>query len=90
MSINGIEITDIRIYPLNEHPTGAKALVKIIINDILILQGIKILNGNKGIFLKFPTYFNQASISPITAELRNYISNQILSQYKLSKNKLNA
>jgi DNA-binding cell septation regulator SpoVG len=92
MSINGLEVTDVIIFPLKHKidNSSLSAFARIILNDAFIVSGVKIFEGKNGPFIKFPQEYNKAANKgydvcfPITAELRNYISDQVLSQYSLT------
>ena len=87
--INGLEITDVIIFPVKKKDGTLKAFVKVIINDQLIISGIRIVEGRNGPFICFPQETNERDgkcfhvCFPITAELRSYMSDQILSQYAI-------
>jgi len=94
MSINGIEITDVIVFPVRKSQEGNKRLayVKIILNDSLIFNGITIYEGHQGPFIRFPQQINEKNskgydiVFPIKAELRNYISEQVIAHYEISVN----
>ena len=49
MAINGIEITDVIIFPVkNKGESSLQAFARIIVNDQFIINGIKILEGKNG------------------------------------------
>lgn len=91
--INGIEITDVVIYPLRNTPTSdskLKAFARVVLNDQFIISGLRIFEGKNGLFISFPQEYNKKEEKgydvcfPITAEFRQYIMDQVLSQYSLS------
>lgn len=91
MSINGLEITDVIIFPV-KNKTGdstVQAFARIILNDQFIVSGIRIIEGKNGPFISFPKEYNKQAgkgydiCFPITAELRTYICDQVLSQYSI-------
>jgi len=95
MSINGIEITDVIVFPVKKRveSSSLRAFVRIILNDQFIINGISVIEGKHGPFVSFPKEYNKTEgkgydiCFPIAAELRSYISDQILSQYELVTNK---
>ncbi len=92
MAVNGIEITDVFIFPLRkrEKETALKAFARIVINDQFIINGIRVFEGKNGPFISFPREYNKNEDKgydiyfPITAELRAYVADQVLSQYSVS------
>jgi DNA-binding cell septation regulator SpoVG len=92
MSINGIEVTDVIVFPIRKKVEKSKmqAFARVIINDQFIINGIRIFEGNNGPFIRFPQEYNKDANKgydicfPTTAELRTYISDQVLSQYSIS------
>jgi stage V sporulation protein G len=94
MSINGIEVTDVIIFPVKNKTENSAlhAFARVIINDQFIISGIRIFEGKNGPFIRFPQEYNKAAgkgydiCFPTTAELRTYISDQVLNQYSMSLN----
>lgn len=91
MAVNGIEITDVIVFPIRNRLNGSNtlALAKVIINDQFIINGIKIKEGRQGLYINFPHLeVNGKKIEtgfPITAELKSYFMDQVLSQYSIAK-----
>jgi stage V sporulation protein G len=93
MSINGIEITDVIIFPVKCKVKGAhiQAFARIILNDQFVISGIRVMEGKNGVFVKYPYEISETNRKcdicfPVTAELRTYISDQVLSQYNITMN----
>lgn len=97
MSVNGIEITDVIIFPVKREKevenSALKAFARIILNDQFIISGVRIFKGKNGCFVQFPQEYTKHGKEgpkgydicfPITAEFRSYINDEILSQYKVS------
>ena len=90
MSINGIEISDVIVFPIkNPQPdSNLKAFAKVILNDQFIISGIRIVEGKNGLFLGFPQDYDKEQKKgydiafPITAELRTYFTESVLMQYQ--------
>ena len=82
MSVNGIEITDVVVFPVKNRDENDNllAFARIILNDQFMISGIRVRKGKNGPFISFP----QNTCFPITAELRSYISDQVLMQYELN------
>ena len=80
-----MEITDIRIRRL-EGNNKMKAIVSITIDDEFVLHDIKVVDGEKGLFIAMPSkktadgeYRDIAH--PIKTEARNRIQKMILERY---------
>ena len=89
MSINGIEITEIKINPLTKKEPGShlEAFARIILNGQLCINSIRVIQGKFGPFISFPREFNQKENKgynlcyPITKALQDYLSERILRQW---------
>lgn len=84
-----MEITDIRIRRL-EDSGKMKAIVSITIDDEFVLHDIKVVDGEKGLFIAMPSkktgegeYRDIAH--PIRTETRNRIQKLILERYALER-----
>jgi stage V sporulation protein G len=92
MSINGLEVTDVLVFPVKKKSENSclAAFARLVVNDCFIVSGIRILEGRNGPFVAFPqeTSKNDGKsfdiAFPITAELRTYLCDQILIQYSIS------
>lgn len=81
-----MEITDIRIRKLDDEGK-MRAIVSITIDDEFVLHDIKIVDGEKGLFIAMPSkrttdgeYRDIAH--PIKTETRNRMQTMILDRYK--------
>ena len=91
-TINGLEITDVIIFPVKHKckQSNLLAFAKVVFNDQFLVTGIKILEGKNGPFIAFPVEYdrisgkNYDSCFPVTRELREYITDEIISQYNIS------
>ncbi len=76
--------TSIKIYPDLDLTSHIRARVKVILNDSLVLNGMKIIKGQFGHFLSFP---NQEPGSPFkiydvfSFRLRKSLQNRVLEEY---------
>ena len=88
MSINGIEITEIKISPTKSEGSNVKALARIVLNGQLCINGIRIVKGKFGPFISFPGTFDKKSgkgyqlAHPVTRALQEYLSERILRQWQ--------
>jgi len=62
------------------------SLVDIVFDRDIIVKNVKLMSGDKGEYLVFPTNKIGKSITfPITEDFRQYILNEVLNQYKESE-----
>jgi len=81
----GIEIQVQRMYRF-ESDRPLKAFADIIVNDCILIKGIKVLNGNDGLFVTMPQEQAQDkkwydSVRCLTQEVREQITHEVLSVY---------
>ncbi len=80
-----MELTEININLRDEEKL--KAFVNITFDDVFVVRGLKVIKGNKGLFVCMPsrkladgTYKDIAH--PIDNEFRQHIENMILQKYQ--------
>jgi DNA-binding cell septation regulator SpoVG len=91
MSINGLEITDVIIFPIKTRAEGSRILAyaRVIFNDVITLNGVQIVRGKRGIFMALPSELNRVDgkryeiCFPITAEMRRYMIDNVLNQFQI-------
>ncbi len=81
-----LEISSIK-FKLIKTESKVKALASVVFNEALAVHGIKVIEGNSGLFVAMPSrkgkedeYFD--IVHPITAELRNKIRDLVLESYQ--------
>ena len=77
-----IQVT--RIHRLDNLKT--RAFVDIVVNEVLLIKGLKILNGRNGLFITMPQYKagngrSYGIVIPLTKEIREEISSVILNAF---------
>lgn len=84
-------ITNVSVYTLNDSNSKTVALATVTISDCLVLTGLKIVKGKKGMFVSMP----QRKLSkpdkngneyadiffPVTHEFREQLTNAVLDEY---------
>ena len=85
-----MEITEVRISISNDR---VKAYASITFDNLLVVHGIKILDGKKGIFVAMPSKCSgdkfKDLVHPLNTEFRKLIQDKILSEYeKVSKEEI--
>lgn len=83
-----MEITDVRVRRV-ETDSKMRAIVSITIDDAFVVHDIKVIEGEKGLFIAMPS--KKASdgefrdiAHPIKASVREYIQTKILDAYQNS------
>ena len=89
MEQSKIEVTQVNVYPLNEgaYIGRLKALANIVLNDQIQVRGLRVMDGENGLFVGYPVdkFYNGENfrniVFPITAELRQHIEKSVLEKY---------
>lgn len=84
-----LAVSEVRIFPFKEGPSlgHMKAIAEIVLNDQFIVRGLRIMDGEYGLFVSYPTdpfvkgddY--KSICNPITRQLREHIENTVLEKY---------
>lgn len=78
------------VYPNKESNTNLKAMVILEVEDCLIVNSVKIVEGKKGLFVSMPQYKDKNGdykdiVYPNSKEKRNSLSALILAEYEKVK-----
>ena len=81
---------DVRAYPIAEPKSNTVAFASVTINDMVAINGIRVVNGEKGLFAAMPqtkdTNGEYRDIAfPVTKELRQQLNKAILDEYAVAK-----
>ena len=87
-----LAVTQVQVYPFKEGPSMGKMLAKasIVLNDQLQVRGLRIMEGENGLFVGYPNdpfYKGEDFRSvcfPMTRQLREHIENCVLEKYQAS------
>jgi len=81
------DITDIKVYPFKNSDGKVKAFAQIVLNGSLKISGIKVIEGENGLFIGYPAekskdgkYFD--IVHPVTREGKNFIQDVVLANYE--------
>jgi stage V sporulation protein G len=79
-----MEITEIRIHLMNEE--RLKAFASVTFNNCFVVRNMKVVQGNKGVFLcmpsrKLPDGSHKDMVHPITQQFRKYLEDEVLTAY---------
>lgn len=84
-----MEITEIRVFKM-ENKGKLLGYANVVLNNSIVLRGIKIIDGTKGKFIAMPARLDSKAIKPrfrefyhpINSESREIISNAVLQAYE--------
>ncbi len=84
-----LRVTQVKVFPFRDGPNMGriKALANIVLEDQLHLRGLKVMDGENGLFVGYPVdpfYKGEEYRSiffPITRELRDEIETAVLAEY---------
>jgi stage V sporulation protein G len=82
----GLEITDCRVRPCNKEDERLKAFATITFNSCFIVTDLKVIQGNKGLFVAMPSRRRKDGkfrdiAHPLNKEMRAQIEERVLSDY---------
>ena len=81
-----MEITEVRVFPVKDDEK-LKAFVSIVLDNCFIISDIKIINGNKGLFISMPSKKRKDGTfrdiaHPLNSETRKAMEDVILNKYE--------
>jgi stage V sporulation protein G len=81
-----IRITEVRIHLLEDSQSKLKAYANITFDDCFVIHGIKVIEGDRGLFIGMPRRKKQdgphrISRTPINKETREFIEARIIEAY---------
>ena len=81
-----MNITDTNVRLINKEGK-MKAVASITIDDVFVVHDIKIIDGEKGLFIAMPSRKSQDGeyrdiVHPINQETRSFLQNLILNKYQ--------
>ena len=84
-----LAVTNVDVYTFKEGTLGCiKALASIIINDQFVIRGLRVMDGENGLFVGYPNdpFYKGENMKcicqPITRQLREHIENVVLEKYQ--------
>jgi len=81
---------DVRAYPIAEPKSNTVAFASITINDMIAINGIRVVDGANGLFAAMPQAKDKDGeyrdiAFPVTKELRQQLNKAILDEYAAAK-----
>lgn len=83
-------VTNVRVFPFKDGANmgHVKALAKVVLNDQMQLTGLRVMDGENGLFVSYPfdPFYKgeeyRSIFFPITRECRQHIENCVLEKYQ--------
>jgi len=81
-----MEITEVKVYPAKDD-SKLKAYATIVFDGDFIIRDLKIIEGEKGLFVSMPSRRMKDGsfrdiVHPLNAETRSMIENAVIAEYK--------
>ena len=83
-----MKITDVKVKKFSKKNGSLKGFARVTLDESIVLTGIKVIKGNKGLFVSMPQTYSEKDdewydiFFPITAEFREKLVDAILEAYK--------
>lgn len=85
-----LAVTSVQVFPLREGlgSETLKAFAQVVLNDQLVIRGLRIKDGVNGLFVSYPLdpFYKgeefRTIVNPITRQLREHIENCVLEKYQ--------
>lgn len=82
---------DIRAYPIAEPKGNTVAFASVTINDMIAINGIRVVSGTNGLFAAMPQAKDDKGeyrdiAFPVTKELRQQLNKAVVDEYSIQKN----
>jgi stage V sporulation protein G len=90
-ALNGINASDIkldiRVYPIAEAQGNTKAFASITVDDLIAIRGVRVVEGEKGLFVTMPQSQDKEKnyhdiAFPLNGDLRKEITKSVLDKYE--------
>lgn len=84
-----LAVTNVQVFPFKEGLTigHMKGLAQIVLNDQMVIRGLRIMEGEYGLFVSYPLdpFYKgedfKSICNPITRQLREHIEYRVLEKY---------
>ncbi len=82
-----MDITRISIHIVEKEDSKLKAVASVTIQDAIAIHGVKVIEGEKGLFIAMPARKTQDKgfkdiVHPINAEARELLEKSIIEEYQ--------
>ena len=83
-------VTAVQVFPFRDGVTlgHIKGVAQVVLNDSLVIRGLRIMDGENGLFVGYPVdpFYKgeefRTVVNPTTRELREHIENVVLEKYQ--------
>ena len=90
MSVNGIEVTEVKINPIKNKKEGSnlEAFARVVLNGQFVVNSIRVVRGKFGPFIAFPSQYDKKEgkgfqfCHPVTKAFQEYLSERVLRQWQ--------
>ena len=87
-SFDCLAVTSVTIFPLKSASDRTLATASVVINDQLFIRGIRVCQGENGLYVGYPQVSSngipRTTTFPVTRQLREHIENCVLEKYRAS------
>lgn len=85
-----LAVTQVQVFPFRDSPSlgHIKAVASVVLNDQLHIRGLRVMDGENGLFVGFPLdpFYKgedfKSVVFPITKQLREHIENCVLEKFQ--------
>lgn len=85
-----LAVTQVQVFPFKDsiNHESVKALAQIVLNDQLVIRGLRVMDGFNGLFVNYPLdpFYKgeefRSIVNPLTRQLREHIENCVLEKYQ--------
>lgn len=85
-----LAVTNVQVFPFRDSPGigHIKALAQVVLNDQFTIRGLRVMDGENGLFVAYPVdpFFKGESLrsicNPVTRQLRENIESAVIEKYQ--------
>jgi stage V sporulation protein G len=88
--MSALKITNIQVFPLPGREGKLRAFARVTLNDELVLTGLRVYEGIKGLFVSYPNDPSRHQedyrqlFFPVSKEFRDHVEQTVLEHYAKS------
>ena len=79
---------DVRVYPIDDPQGSTKAFASVALDDMVAIRGIRVIEGEKGLFVSMPQSFDKKEEKyhdiafPLDSDVRKEVNKAVKEEYK--------
>ena len=83
-----LTVTDVKVHPLQAQTAHIMGLATIVLNDQVVVRGLRVMDGESGLFVGYPNdpFYKGEDLrtvfQPINRQLREHIEDKVLEKYQ--------